>query len=194
LIYVKFGGRCAGYGRGALPHECTVRAVDRCLKDNNVHFSFDLSPSFALSCADTESTMTTLPARIVHRGISRDWRIVYAFAAKPDNMPFWASGLASGLARDGDDWIADGGTIGNVRVRFAPANDFGVIDHTVTLPDGRIVENALRVVPNGDGAEVMFTLLRQPDMDDAAFESDAAHVARDLDTLAKLIEDMELPR
>ncbi len=81
-----------------------------------------------------------------------------------------------------------------MRVRFAPANDFGVIDHTVTLPDGRIVENALRVVPNGDGAEVMFTLLRQPDMDDAAFESDAAHVALDLDTLAKLIEDMELPR
>ncbi|WLS08088.1 SRPBCC family protein [Shinella sumterensis] len=138
--------------------------------------------------------MTTLPARIVHRSIDRDWRAVYAFAAKPENMPLWASGLASGLTRDGDDWIADGGPIGNVRVRFAPANDFGVIDHTVTLPDGRVVENALRVVPNGDGAEVMFTLLRQPDMDDAAFESDAAHVARDLDALAKLIEDRELPR
>ncbi|MXN49602.1 SRPBCC family protein [Shinella sp. AETb1-6] len=138
--------------------------------------------------------MTTLPARIVHRSIDRDWRAVYAFAAKPENMPLWASGLASGLTRDGDDWIADGGPIGNVRVRFAPANDFGVIDHTVTLPDGRVVENALRVVPNGDGAEVMFTLLRQPDMDDAAFESDAAHVARDLDALAKLMEDRELPR
>jgi hypothetical protein len=138
--------------------------------------------------------MTTLPARIVHRRIDRDWRAVYAFAAKPENMPLWASGLASGLARDGEDWIADGGPIGNVRVRFAPANDFGVLDHTVTLPDGRVVENALRVVPNRDGAEVMFTLLRQPDMDDAAFESDAAHVARDLDTLAKLMDDMELPR
>lgn len=138
--------------------------------------------------------MTTLPARIVHRSIDRDWRAVYAFAAKPENMPLWASGLASGLTRDGDDWIADGGPIGNVRVRFAPANDFGVIDHTVILPDGRVVENALRVIPNGDGAEVMFTLLRQPDMDDAAFESDAAHVARDLHALAKLMEDRELPR
>ncbi|MCD1263575.1 polyketide cyclase [Shinella sumterensis] len=138
--------------------------------------------------------MTTLTARIIHRSIDRDWRAVYAFAAKPENMPLWASGLASGLTRDGDDWIADGGPIGNVRVRFAPANDFGVIDHTVILPDGRVVENALRIVPNGDGAEVMFTLLRQPDMDDAAFESDAAHVARDLDALAKLMEDRELPR
>lgn len=138
--------------------------------------------------------MSTLPARIVHRAIARDWRAVYAFAGNPENMPLWASGLASGLTREGDGWIADGGPIGNVRVRFAPPNDFGVIDHTVTLPNGLVVENALRVVPNGDGAEVMFTLSRQPDMDDAAFESDAAHVARDLDVLAKLMEEMELPR
>lgn len=138
--------------------------------------------------------MSTLPARIVHRSIARDWRAVYAFAGNPENMPLWASGLASGLTREGDGWIADGGPIGNVRVRFAPPNDFGVIDHKVTLPNGLVVENALRVVPNGDGAEVMFTLLRQPDMDDAAFESDAAHVARDLDALAKLMEEMELPR
>jgi len=138
--------------------------------------------------------MTTMPARIVHRAIRRDWRAVYAFAAKPENMPLWASGLASGLTRDGEDWIADGGPIGKVRVRFAPQNDFGVIDHTVTLPDGLVVENALRVVPNGDGAEVMFTLLRPPGMDDAAFEADAAHVARDLDTLARLMEERETGR
>ena len=138
--------------------------------------------------------MTTLAARIIHRTIRRDWRAVYDFAARPENMPLWASGLAAGLVRDGDDWIADGGPVGNVRVRFAPQNDFGVIDHTVTLPNGLSVENALRVVPNGDGAEVMFTLLRQQDMDDAAFEKDAAHVARDLETLARLMEDKETAR
>lgn len=138
--------------------------------------------------------MTTMPARIIHRTIQRDWRAVYAFAAKPENMPLWASGLASGLTRDGDDWIADGGPIGIVRVRFAPQNDFGVIDHTVTLPSGIKVENALRIVPNGDGAEVMFTLLRQAYMDDVAFEQDAAHVARDIDALARLMEEEEIRR
>lgn len=138
--------------------------------------------------------MTTLPARIVHRTIRRNWRAVYDFASRPGNMPLWASGLAAGLTRNGDDWIADGGPVGNVRVRFAPPNDFGVIDHTVTLPDGLRVENALRIVPNGDGAEVMFTLLRQADMDDAAFAADAAHVARDLDALARLMENEERPR
>lgn len=138
--------------------------------------------------------MKTMPARIIHRTIQRDWRAVYAFAAKPENMPLWASGLASGLTRDGDDWIADGGPIGVVRVHFAPQNDFGVIDHTVTLPSGIKVENALRIVPNGDGAEVMFTLLRQAYMDDMAFEQDAAHVARDIDALAILMEEEETRR
>lgn len=138
--------------------------------------------------------MTTMPARIVHRTIQRDWHAVYAFAAKPENMPLWASGLASGLTPDGEGWIADGGPIGNVRVHFVAPNDFGVIDHTVTLPNGLVVENALRVVPNGGGTEVMFTLLRQPDMDDASFESDAAHVARDLETLKRLMEERETPR
>lgn len=135
--------------------------------------------------------MTTATARIIHRTIQCDWRAVYAFAAQPENMPLWASGLAAGLTPDGGDWIADGGPIGNVRVRFAPQNDFGVIDHWVTLPDGLVVDNALRVVPNGDGAEVMFTLLRQPDMDDKAFEKDAAHIARDLETLKRVMEDKE---
>lgn len=138
--------------------------------------------------------MATLPARIIHKTIRRDWRAVYAFAAKPENMPLWASGLAAGLTRDGEDWIADGGPLGNVRVRFVPPNDFGVIDHRVTLPNGLVVDNALRVVPNGDGTEVMFTLLRQTDMDDAAFEADAAHVARDLETLAILMEQEEMTR
>jgi hypothetical protein len=132
--------------------------------------------------------MTILPARIVHIGIDRNWMDVYAFASKPENMPLWASGLASGLTQDGADWMADGGPIGKVRVRFAPANDLGVIDHTVTLENGLVVENALRVVPNGDGAEVMFTLLRQPAMDDAAFEADTRHVEKDLKTLKALLE------
>ena len=132
--------------------------------------------------------MKTYPARIVHTSIARDWRKVYRFASTPENMPRWASGLGAGMRADGEDWIVDGGPIGLVRVRFAPQNEFGVIDHTVTLPDGAQVYNALRVTPNGDGAEVKFTLLRMPGTSDDAFESDARHVARDLETLKRILE------
>jgi len=132
--------------------------------------------------------MSVLPARIIHVGIAKSWQEVYAFAANPENMPLWASGLAAGLAKEGDDWIGDGGPVGKVRVRFAPANPFGILDHTVTMENGLIVENPLRVVRNGDGAEIMFTLLQREDLDDAAFEADAAHVLRDLETLKDLLE------
>ncbi|MCZ3378865.1 SRPBCC family protein [Rhizobium sp. AG207R] len=131
--------------------------------------------------------MSTMSAQIVHVSIARDWREVYDYASRPENMPFWASGLASGLTQDGDDWIAEG-TLGTARVRFAPHNDFGVIDHWVTLESDLQVYNALRVVPNGDGCEVMFNVLQLPGMDEAKFAADAAHVMRDLKTLKELME------
>lgn len=132
--------------------------------------------------------MSTMQARIVHISIERDWRDVARFVLDPRNMPQWASGLAAGLERNGDHWVADGGPLGEIKVRFAPTNDLGVADHEVTLPDGRKFHNALRVVPNGDGAEVMFTLLRAPDMSDADFDTDAEHIDKDLKALKSLVE------
>lgn len=132
--------------------------------------------------------MSTMPARIIHISIERDWREVARFVLDHKNMSQWAAGLGAGLEQRGDHWVADGGPIGEVRVRFAPENDFGVADHDVTLPDGTTVHNALRVVPNGDGAEVMFTLLRQPSMSDSDLEADAAHVQKDLETLKAILE------
>ncbi|TIX88932.1 polyketide cyclase [Rhizobium sp. P44RR-XXIV] len=131
--------------------------------------------------------MSTMTTKIVHISIDRDWRVVYDFASRPQNMPHWASGLASGLKQDGDDWIAEG-ILGTARVRFAPQNDLGVIDHVVTLEAGLKVYNALRIVPNGDGCEVMFTLLRLPGMTEEQFAADSAHVLRDLTTLKDLME------
>lgn len=128
-----------------------------------------------------------MEAKIVHITIERNWRDVYAFAARPENMPLWASGLAAGLEPDGEDWVVHG-ALGNVRVRFTPPNDFGVLDHLVTLETGLRVHNALRVVPNGSGAEVMFTLLKQPDMSTEQFDSDADWVQKDLIALKERLE------
>jgi hypothetical protein len=132
--------------------------------------------------------MPIAEADILHISINRDWREVYAFASRPENMPLWASGLAGGIQPDGEDWIVDGGPLGKVRVRFAPPNEFGVIDHQVQFDNGLKVENALRVVPNGDGAEVMFTLLRQGETNDEAFAADGRHVKKDLMALKALLE------
>jgi len=136
---------------------------------------------------EEETIMSTMIAKIVHISIDRHWTEVYGFASRPENMPLWASGLASGLKQNGEDWIAEG-ILGTARVRFAARNDFGVLDHRVTLDSGLQVHNALRIVPNGDGCEVMFTLLQLPGMTEEQFAADAAHVLKDLGTLKELME------
>lgn len=131
--------------------------------------------------------MALMDAKIIHIGIDRSVDAVYAFASRPENMPLWASGLASGLTQTQDGWIAEG-ALGDIRIHFAPDNSFGVIDHTVLLRSGQQVFNALRVVPNGSGTEVMFTLLRQDGVNDEQFDADAAWVLKDLTALKEILE------
>lgn len=102
---------------------------------------------------------------------------VYAFASDPAQLPRWAAGLADPALGDAD-------------VAFAPANEFGVLDHVVTLPTGESVYNPMRVVPAGGGeaaCEVVFSLRRQPGMSDETFEADAATVTADLERLRDLV-------
>jgi hypothetical protein len=113
---------------------------------------------------------------------------VYEFASDPRNLPRWATGLArSEVRRDGDEWIADA-PFGQVRVKFAQRNSFGVMDHDVTLESGVTIHNPRRVVPNVEGSEFLFTLIRQPGMSDEQFAKDKAAVEKDLKTLRDLLE------
>jgi hypothetical protein len=117
--------------------------------------------------------------------IERDWQALYEAIWRPEVFPHWASGLAhSTLEAHGDVWKAYG-PAGNVTIRFTPHNGFGVMDHTVVLESGDEVHVPLRVLRNGDGAEVALTLFRQPDMSDEKFAADTDWVRRDLQTLAE---------
>lgn len=121
--------------------------------------------------------------------IRRPWREVYDFAADPTTLPQWAAGLAGAQVRRGEDgdWVTES-PMGLVSVVFAAPNPFGVLDHDVTLPDGETVANPLRVIPNGDGCDVVFTVRRRPAMSDEDFERDTAAVAADLATLRQLMQ------
>lgn len=120
--------------------------------------------------------------------IARTPSDVYAFASDPARLPLWAEGLArSEVRREGQAWVAEA-PFGKVRIRFAEPNAFGVLDHEVKLESGTRVHNPVRVVPNGDGSEFVFTLLRQPGMSDEQFEADAAAVEADLKRLKALLE------
>ena len=119
--------------------------------------------------------------------IARDWREVYAFAASPQNMARWATGLGSAPRLVGGAWEFDGPE-GPVRVRFTPRNELGVLDHHVTVPSGEEVYVPLRVIAGPGGCEVVFTVFRRAGATDEQFEADVAWVERDLATLKRLME------
>ena len=129
----------------------------------------------------------TFESRTLTVRIARPRRDVYDFLAAPENFPRWASGLGRSLKKADGEWIADSPE-GPVRVRFTERNEFGILDHHVAVRPGLDVYIPMRVIANGTGSEVLFTLFRLPGMTDEAFARDAEWVERDLRALKALLE------
>lgn len=120
--------------------------------------------------------------------IARTPEDVYAFASDPRNLPVWAGGLARSEVKVlGDAWVVEA-PFGTARLRFAENNQFGVMDHDVELESGVIVHNPMRVLPNGEGSEFVFSLFRQPGMTDEQFAADTLAVEKDLRRLKEVLE------
>lgn len=128
-----------------------------------------------------------LEVRHVSVSIARAPEEVYRFTYDVSTWVKWAHGLGTSVTKQGDDWIAHG-PLGEVTVRLADENSFGVLDHDVTLPSGQTVRNPLRVLPNGAGSELVFSVFRQPGTTDESFQQDTGAVQRDLQTLKRLLE------
>ena len=96
---------------------------------------------------------------------------VYNFIVEPRNLPKWASGLNAA-----------------VKVRFVERNKYGVLDHYVSVGSGPEIYMPMRVFPNGDGAELLITVYRQPGVTEEKFVDDTQWVRRDLEALKELLE------
>lgn len=129
----------------------------------------------------------TFESRHIAQAIQRTPADVVAFAGDPANLPRWAGGLSSGIRNEDGRWFTDS-PMGVVEVRFAGGGEFGVLDHDVIFPDGTLAHNPLRVLHNDNGAEVVFTLYRRPNVADEEYEHDAALVAADLTRLREIVE------
>jgi hypothetical protein len=130
---------------------------------------------------------TTFESRTISIRINRPADVVYDFTSVPQNFLTWASGLGKSLTKTDGGWIAETPQ-GQMKVRFTERNRFGVLDHYVTLESGLEIYIPMRVISNGTGSEVLFTLFRLPDMSDEKFAEDAEWVKRDLDALKNLLE------
>jgi hypothetical protein len=112
---------------------------------------------------------------------------VYEFVRDPRNLPQWAPAFCKSVRPAGDNWTVETPQ-GPIGLRFAPRNALGVLDHYVSpTPDVEIYV-PMRVVPNAQGSEVLFTLFRLDGVSDQAFEEDAGFVQQDLNTLKSVLE------
>jgi Polyketide cyclase / dehydrase and lipid transport len=129
----------------------------------------------------------TSNSRHVSTHIDRPLREVYAYASDPTNLPAWAPGLGSSIERVDGEWIMES-PMGRIVLRWAPRNDWGVLDHEVVLASGQTIYNPMRVTADGAGCEVVFSVRRQPQMSDEEFDRDANAVLADLLALKRLME------
>lgn len=115
--------------------------------------------------------MKPMPTRSISVAIHCPVQTAYDFILEPSNLSKWASGI--------DD---------SIHVRFADRNTWGVVDHYATLPSGVTFYNPMRVIQNGDGCEVTFTLFRHPEMTAEKLEEDTRWIEKDLHKLKSLLE------
>jgi hypothetical protein len=103
------------------------------------------------------------------------------------NLPQSAPGLGSSVENVDVEWFVET-SMGRVGFAFVQRNDYGILDHDVTLPSGEVIYNPMRVIRDGSGSEVVFTLRRLSNATDDDFARDAEAVASDLKRLKGLLE------
>ena len=128
-----------------------------------------------------------LPSRTVSISVERPADEVYAYLSDFERFPEWSLFMTA-VKKDGYRWLVTTPT-GQVTVWFTPPNPYRIADHRVRVNDKLEVNVPLRVVENGRaGSEVLFTVFRQPDMEDHAFEADIELVLADLTRLKAALE------
>src|SRR4030067_3227842 len=100
-----------------------------------------------------------MPSRTISVSIAAAPQAVYALAADPENLPRWVPSFCKSVKKINDDWVVES-PLGPAVFRFVEGNSFGVLDHVVRLASGVEFHNPMRVIPNGNGCEVIFALFR----------------------------------
>jgi len=129
----------------------------------------------------------TSQSRHLGIGIDRPAAVVYDYISRPANLPEWAAGLAGSIEFVEGRWVADS-PMGQVAVEMTEPNPYGIADHRVTLATGETFFNPMRVIADGDGCELVFTVRRQAGVSDADFDRDVAAVTADLASVKRLLE------
>lgn len=124
--------------------------------------------------------------------IARPVAEVYEFLVEPRNYPRWAASLGGKFEPiGGREWRAET-PFGPVVIRFTERNDFGVLDHAVAGEGEEPRTRMMRVVQNGEGCELIYTIFNHDEQSVEAFESEAEWTATELAVMKTYLESRNL--
>jgi carbon monoxide dehydrogenase subunit G len=126
---------------------------------------------------------------VVHTSIKAPPQDLVAFLRDMETWKSWAPWIESVVRSSPLDWTLET-EAGPMKVHFVEPNSFGILDHQVTLATGVRVLNAMRVLPNGTGSELVMVLFQSPTMSANDFERDIQSVTDDLSRLRETAEGL----
>ena len=135
--------------------------------------------------------MTLLISRTLSVSINSKPKTVYEFVLNLENLPKWAKMFCRSIKLLNGEWIAEI-LQEQAKVRITKRNDFGILDHYVKLLSSPNVDEVfvpMRVVQNGDGSEVIFTIFQLAGMAEERYAEDIRMVEQDLKNLKSIIEE-----
>lgn len=139
--------------------------------------------------ADTEQSPVLARSDTRTVRISAPPEHVFEFIANAQNLPRWAVGFCQSIRPDGtgdDRWVVTT-PHGEVGIRFVTDRALGVIDFHLSPAPGVDAVAFSRVVPNGDGAEYVFTQVQVPGMPDEVFDGQVEALREELVVLQALL-------
>ncbi len=116
--------------------------------------------------------------------VDTDASSLFEFVSDLENLPRWAIHFAKAVRKKGTDWHVQTGR-GEVVVAVDADPRTGVVDYLLRPAPGVELPVRTRVVPNGDRAEYIFTLFREPESTEDAFREGVRSVEDELRVLAQ---------
>jgi hypothetical protein len=112
---------------------------------------------------------------------------VLAFVGDGENLPRWAIGFAKSVRRCESGWIVISGQ-GEIPTSIVVHEMPRTVDFRMEPAHGVEATAYARVVPNGDGAEFIFTQMQQPGVPDEVFDQQVAAVGHELVAVRAMLE------
>lgn len=110
---------------------------------------------------------------------------VFDLVSDPSAFPRWAPAFAPAIRPDGANWIVerDGS---EARIAVRTSREHGTVD--ILRPEGPPTGAFTRVLPNGEGSEMLFTLFFPADAREEAVMEQMTTVEQELEAIRALCE------